>query len=313
MRFLSHKTKHFLILLLKIAIVSGAFYFIYAQLSQSEALDSSILRQTLCQPTNYLWLLLLVVLTFANRFIEILKWQNLASLLQPISIAASAKQVLSALTLGVFTPNGIGEYAGKALYFDKKQTGNVIFLNMVCNGVQVLYALFFGLLGLVVLNLIYRLIPGYTIALLFAAIVLILGLLVSVRHLSFKGYSLQTLIAKLRSIPSKTHRKNLLLALGRYGVFTHQYVILYYLFGAELPYFELLCAISCVYLLASSLPNFQFLEFAVKGSIALYIFAALGVDEWTVALVATLIWLLNIVLPVGIGSVFVLLYKTRNN
>jgi hypothetical protein len=75
----------------------------------------------------------------------------------------------------------------------------------------------------------------------------------------------------------------------------------------------LLCAISAIYLLASSLPNFQFLEFAVKGSIALYIFSVLGVNQWVIILVATLIWFLNIVIPVSIGSIFVLTYKINRN
>jgi hypothetical protein len=36
------------------------------------------------------------------------------------------KQVLAALTAGIL-PNGIGEYAGKALYYEKSETTQVIF------------------------------------------------------------------------------------------------------------------------------------------------------------------------------------------
>jgi hypothetical protein len=45
-----------------------------------------------------------------NRYFEILKWQNLASYIKPISVLEATKQVL-ALTAGIL-PNGVGEYAG---------------------------------------------------------------------------------------------------------------------------------------------------------------------------------------------------------
>ncbi|MGG5576428.1 hypothetical protein ACPDHL_03680 [Myroides sp. C15-4] len=311
MKIVSDKTKQFLVLLLKIIVVSSAFYYIYNKLSTDNTIDLVLLKTVFVDPQHRWSLLALLFLTFSNRFIEILKWQNLASLIQPISVGQATKQVLSALTLGIFTPNGIGEYAGKALYFAKKDTGKVIFLNMLCNGVQVIYAILFGLLGLTILNYTHQFIPPYYLWILYGIALTILLLLFSLRHLSIKGYSMHTVIQMLQEIPKNKHRKNLFLALLRYASFTHQYVILYYLFGVDIPYFDLLCAVSAIYLLASSLPNFQFLEFAVKGSIAMFIFTALDVNQWVVALVATLIWLLNIVLPISIGSYFVLTFKVK--
>jgi hypothetical protein len=58
--------------------------------------------------------------------------------LHKISKAEATKQVLAALTAGLFTPNGIGEYAGKAMFFDKSATKKVLFLNLICNGIQMI-------------------------------------------------------------------------------------------------------------------------------------------------------------------------------
>ncbi|KUF44350.1 flippase-like domain-containing protein [Myroides marinus] len=313
MKILSDKTKQYLVLLIKILVVSAAFYYIYNQLSNDDTLDFHILSEVVSKPENYLAIFALMCLTFSNRFVEILKWQNLSSLIKPVSVGQAAKQVLSALTLGIFTPNGIGEYAGKALYFEKKDAPRVIFLNMVCNGVQVIYAIVFGLIGLSILNQFHEIIPNTYLYIVYGVIAVVFTLLFSIRNFAIKGYSIQTIVNLLNEIPKKKHRKNLFLALLRYASFTHQYVILYYLFGVDIPYFELLCAVSAIYLMASSLPNFQFLEFAVKGSIAMFIFTALDVNQWVVALVATLIWLLNIVLPISIGSYFVLTFKVKRN
>jgi hypothetical protein len=52
-----------------------------------------------------------------NRYFEILKWQNLASYIKPISVLEATKQACCS-NCRDFTPNGVGEYAGKALYYE---------------------------------------------------------------------------------------------------------------------------------------------------------------------------------------------------
>jgi hypothetical protein len=44
--------------------------------------------------------------------------------------------------------------------------------------------------------------------------------------------------------------------------------------------------------------------------VAVYFFGILGVNEWVVVFVTTLMWFLNVVLPVVIGSYYVLNFKT---
>jgi hypothetical protein len=64
-----------------------------------------------------------------ESFFEILKWQNLVSFYIKFP-KQSNKTSLAALTAGLFTPNGIGEYAGKAMFFDKSATKK-LFLNLI--------------------------------------------------------------------------------------------------------------------------------------------------------------------------------------
>ena len=129
------------------------------------------------------------------------------------------------------------------------------------------------------------------------------------KSIKVKGYSIEKLIHKINEIPKRIHTKNNLLALCRYLVFSHQYYFLFLAFGVDLPYGILMANIAVVYFLASSLPSFQFLDFAVKGSVAMFFFGKLGVNEWIVVFISTLMWFLNVVLPVVIGSYFVLRFK----
>ena len=132
------------------------------------------------------------------------------------------------------------------------------------------------------------------------------------KNIKIKDYSIQKLIHKINEIPKAIHQKNIFLAVCRYLVFSHQYYFLFLAFDVNLPYFTLMATIAGVYFLASSLPTFQFLDFAVKGSVAVYFFGILGVNEWIVIFISTLMWFLNVVLPVVIGSYYVLNFKIKN-
>lgn len=303
------KTKHFLVLLIKLLIVGGAFYFIYNQLANNSKLDWAQFLVLFKKNQSVAGISFILLLSILNRYFEILKWQNLASYIKPISVSEATKQVLAALTAGIFTPNGVGEYAGKVLYYKKTETKQVVFLNLMCNGVQMVLTVFFGIFGLLYFNAQYNVITTETVIILFVILILIFTLLFSVKKLTIKGYSIEKLIHKINKIPKSIHKKNIFLAVCRYVVFSHQYYFLFLAFDVDLPYLTLMAAITSVYFLASSLPTFQFLDFAVKGGVSIYIFGILGVNEWIVIFITTLMWFLNVVIPVIFGSFYVLNYK----
>lgn len=306
-----HKTKQFLVLLIKILIVGGAFWFIYNQLANNDKLDWQkfiVLFQKNQSVGGITFILLLSVL---NRYFEILKWQNLAQHIYKISVSESTKQVLAALTAGLFTPNGVGEYAGKALFFKKSEAKKVVFLNLICNGIQMVLTIIFGIFGLLYFNSLFNVITPKTVLILFGILIAVILFLFSIKKIAIKGYSIEKLIHKINEIPKSIHQKNILLGICRYLVFSHQYYFLFLAFDVDLPYLTLIATIASVYFLASSLPTFQFLDFAVKGGVAIYFFGILGVNEWIVVFISTLMWFLNVVLPVVIGSYYVLNFKTK--
>jgi len=306
-----HKAKQFLVLLIKLLIVGGAFYFIYTQLANNDKLDWTKFQKLVLEKQSFANIAFILFLTFLNRFLEILKWQNLVEVINTIKLKEASKQVLGALTAGLFTPNGIGEYAGKALFFDKSQAKKIVFLNLICNGIQMILTIVFGIFGLLYFNANFDVITTKTVGILFGVLILIVAVLFFMKKISIKGYSIEKLIHKINGIPKQIHQKNILLAIGRYLVFSHQYYFLFLIFDVEIPYFLLMATIASVYFLASSLPTFQFLDFAVKGSVAVYFFGLLGVNEWIVVFISTLMWFLNVVIPVVIGSYLVLNLKSK--
>ena len=308
---ISDKAKQFLVAAAKILIVGFAFYFIYNQLANNHKLEWQKFVDLFQQNWTIPGILFILSLSFLNRFLEILKWQNLVGSFKPIGMAESTKQVLAALTASIFTPNGIGEYAGKALYFESAETKKILFLNLINNGIQMILSVVFGIFGLLYFNAQFGIMTTQTVGIIFLLFCALLFASFFFKSVAIKGYSLEKLIHKINEIPKTIHRKNIFLGLFRYLVFSHQYYFLFLAFDVNLPYLTLMSVIASMYFLASSLPTFQFFDFAVKGSVAVYFFSLLGVNEWIVIFISTLMWFLNVVLPVVIGSYYVIKFKTR--
>lgn len=306
---LADKTKQFLVLLIKLLVISSAFYFIYQQIIQNNKLNWAQFMVVLKEKQSVWSIVFILSLSVLNRYIEILKWQSLVGTFKKISLAEATKQVLAALTAGIFTPNGVGEYVGKALFFKKSESKNIVFLNLICNGVQMFLTVGFGILGLIYFNYNFNIIPTQTVLIILLGLAGMMGFVFSVKKIRIKNFSFQDLFDKINKLPKKIHQRNIFLGICRFTVFAHQHYFLLLGFGCKIPYFIGMAAILSMYFLASSLPSFQFLDFAIKGSVALFFFKILGVNEWIIVFVSALMWFLNIVIPVLIGSYFVMKYK----
>jgi hypothetical protein len=95
-------------------------------------------------------------------------------------------------------------------------------------------------------------------------------------------------------------------------VFSHQFYFLLRLFGVETDYITLMALITSMYLLASIIPGLALLDWLIKGTVAIWVFSFLGVNELIVVTITLLMWLLNFGLPAVIGSYFVLNFNFYN-
>ncbi len=309
---ISHKAKQFLLVLVKLLIVSGALYYIVNQLQGEKAIDWRLI-------SNYFSiksLFFLLVLSVLNWVFEILKWQHLVSSFTKISFLEAAKQSLGSLTASIFTPNRIGEYGAKALYFDKKKIKKIIFLNFIGNSSQMLVTTFFGILGFIIsgvvvsetmlwLNFKFSLLH-----LLFLVLFLfVVFLIFKFRKVSIYGLSLQKIIEAIKKLSIGFHVTTLQLSIIRYLIFAHQFYFLLLIFGVEISYSLALATIFSMYFLASIIPSIHLMDVAIKGSVALFLFGKLGVLEWKIITITSVMWLFNLVIPVVIGSFFVMKYQ----
>ena len=147
---LPYKTKQFFFVLIKLSIVVGAFYFIYQKLANNNALSFSdfysfLLKNNVFSLKNILFLLFLSAF---NWFFEILKWKILVSSIKKISLKHALKQSLGALTASIITPNRIGEYGAKAIYYTSKLRKRIMLVNLMSNLLQMSVTIILGIVGL---------------------------------------------------------------------------------------------------------------------------------------------------------------------
>ena len=309
---ISHKAKQFLLVLVKLLIVTSALYYIVNQFQGEKAIDWRLISDYLSIKSLFFLLLFSVL----NWVFEILKWQHLVSSFTKISFLEAAKQSLGSLTASIFTPNRIGEYGAKALYFEKKKVKKIIFLNFIGNSSQMLVTTFFGVLGFVISSivvsesLVWINFKFSLLHLLFLVLFLfVVFLIFRFRKVSIYGLSLQKIIEAIKKLSIGFHVTTLQLSIIRYLIFTHQFYFLLLIFGSEISYSLALATVFMMYFLASIIPSIHLMDVAIKGSIALFLFGKLGIPEWKMITITSVMWLFNLVIPVVIGSFFVMKYQ----
>jgi len=315
LRNISYKYRQFLFFLIKLSIVVGAFYFIYQKTIHNNTISLSDFLIQIEQKlfSNKKAILILFIFTFFNWFFEIIKWKILVSSIKNISIVTSAKQSLGSLTASLFTPNRIGEYGAKAFYFYKKDRKKVLLLNLISNMSQMLITVTFGVWGLVYFMLNFEVdLPLFRLRRFIYYFAIVVASLFGGRYFiskKIRGFYFAKIINFLKSLSSLLILKTVFFSVVRYVIFSHQFYFLLQLFGVETDYYELMMLIFTMYLIASVIPSLPMFDWLIKGSVAVFIFSFVQVNELVIVSITTLMWLLNFGIPAIIGSYFVMNFR----
>ena len=307
----SHKSKQYWLVALKVLVLVLAVGYIVYKIKGEQLVVTTHFKQhfSLRHTPHLLFFLGLAVL---NWSFEIYKWKTSVNIWFSIDLKTATKQALGSLTASLVTPNRIGEYGAKAMYFEPKDRKKVVFLNFVHSSSQMLVTIVFGLPALVYFILEHGVSIAVTkIIVLVSSILLFtfLGYTYRKKQLFISGFSIANVFAKLKEISVKRKLGILSLSVIRYLVFSLLFWFLLQFFGSEAPLFEGFATIFAMYLLVSVIPSFFVLDVVIRGGVAVWLFSYLGVSEVAVLSTVFCMWVLNTVLPAIIGSYFVLTFK----
>ncbi len=311
-RSLPYKTKQFFFVLIKLSIVVGAFYFIFKKIVSHEELYFSDFLAFLNKNDVFSLknMLFLIILSGFNWFFEILKWQTLVSFVKTISFKNALEQSLGALTASLLTPNRIGEYGAKAIYYSTSFRKKIVLLNLLGNVMQMSMTVLFGCVGIIIFAQTYPIeVDSFKIGK-FITILIIVSLfaffIVQDKNFKIKGYSINDVLNFYKKIPRSRLITSSFLSYVRYIIFSFQWYYLLQIFGVNVSYYNAMVVITTMYFFASIIPTIFIFDVVVKGSVAVYLFSIVGVNELTILCIIMTMWLLNVVLPSIFGSYYVL-------
>lgn len=306
-----NKYKRFLLILVKLLIVVGAFYFLTEKLANNQLLSfKQFTAQLSVLFSGSIWyIILLLLFTDANWILELFKWKKLATVEKSISFFEAYEQCFASLAASIITPNRIGEYGAKALYFEKANRKKIMLLNFIGNFIQLSVTVFFGIFG------IHFLIENYNfqfpeinfLKIFLLLLILVIIILLGRRRIVYKTRDF------LKTISRKLYVHILGFSFLRYLFFSHQFIFLLYIFGVDIEYFTAINFIFSMYFITSVIPSLAIFDWAIKGSVAVWLFSFIGINELTILTITTIMWILNFAIPVIIGSIFVLNFKLEKS
>ena len=310
---LSHKSKQYGLLALKVLILTVTFGYIYMKIKGQEGLSFAQFTASI-HYDNWANYGLFLGLASLNWIFEISKWRTLASVIKPISFAEATKQSLAALTVSLATPARIGDYGAKAYFFSSEHRKRVLLLNFFSNSVQMGITCVFGVIGLfytasrldwtistvhVIIGILFLVFFGITAAVL------------KKRTLLIKGLTLSNVLRYFSQLPKAAKGSTVVYSLIRYLLFSGLFFLLLEFYGAEIAFGSAIPLIFAMYLLVSVVPTLFIFDVVVRGGVAVWLFGLAGVTEWPVLYTVFSMWLLNFVLPAVWGSYYVITHRKK--
>lgn len=263
------------------------------------------------------------LLSIPNFMCETQKWRILMQAFFPVKWSLALKAVLVGTTMAIFTPNRIGEYAGRVLYIPKKYALETITVTMVGSLSQMIVILFFGLISLFFLKAPFfagQFISQFYFGILAIVVSVVLLCLITIYY---KIGGLPTLLNRLNYLKKHLSKLQVLQrytqkdlvnvqawAMLKYGIFTTQFVLL--LLAFNIPFtFSLFFLVMFIFLIQTLVPTVALLEIGVRSNVALFVIGLLSDNTTGILAASLLLWIINLMLPALLGAV--LLFQTKKS
>jgi uncharacterized membrane protein YbhN (UPF0104 family) len=322
------KLYRYLGMFLKALMLVLTFWFIYDRIFSTKDLQeiSGYFKSHL-NDSSKLWMFILAVLLMTvNWGLETYKWRYLILKIENISFFRAVKAILSGVTVSVFTPNRIGEYAGRVVYINKADRIKAALITVISSFGQLTVTLLVGALAFLFYLQTYH---SETIGSLsiYIAVQLYIVFFVLVL-LAFINTSVLTIIlSRIKFLASRFQKYLevfsyysqsdllivLLLSTLRFLVFSTQYYLLLLFFDVDITLLEAFILIPVYFITLTAIPTITLAELGVREVVAITVFSAISTNEIGMVSTSFAIWLINLAIPAIAGVFFVLrarLFKT---
>ncbi len=254
-----------------------------------------------------------------NWALETLKWRCFLGAFTPVSFLKTYKAVLAGVAVSLFTPNRVGEYAGRMLALDKQAAWGAIFsslLGSLCQWIVLLAAGVPGAFAIasrfsnvepLLLRSFFALGMGLVTILIFAVfnIGIAAGLAQLLPWRSIRRKLMKSLAA-LRRCEQRSIAAALMWAVLRYAVYAGQYYLMLRFFGIDASLPLAAAGIASIFLAQTSLPLPPLAGLLARGELAMVIWGYFTADTAAILAAAYGLFILNLSLPSLVGAWIIL-------
>jgi Lysylphosphatidylglycerol synthase TM region len=305
--------------LLKAAVVLALAWMIYEQIWARE--NAADLWRTFVESLTWgraIWLGVAVLLIPINWAFETLKWKELMKDIESLSFWKMYQAILAGVTLSIFTPNRIGEYAGRILFVQATNNWKTVVATLVGSFSQLLVLLSVGLLGFSFYVGQYLELEVYVLRGIFC-----LGL-AGIGLLSFCFYNIDLMVPVVKRLPlskylqpyvqhlsvlrnyqPKQLSRVLFFAFLRYLTYSLQYYFMLRYFGVDVSLWSGMACIATIFLLQTSIPLPPIMGLLMRGEVALYVWGNFSTNELSILASTFSLWVINMIIPALIGLIFI--------
>ncbi|MCX6291322.1 MAG: lysylphosphatidylglycerol synthase domain-containing protein [Bacteroidetes bacterium] len=307
-------------LLLKATIAVLALWFIYRRVFEKENLSDLLLEYKHIFSDGRKGFLLLIVFLFMilNWSVEALKWKWMISKIEHVSFIKSLEAVFSGLTISFFTPNRVGEYAGRIFHLETADKMKATLITVIENLSQLLVTVIAGSVSLVFYIHYFVNMNNYFFA---GTVVLIIVFVFLCSFLFLNVSLLENLLAKFRFTRTwlkytevfgyfsyRELTRVLALSFLRFFIFTFQFYFLLILFDVHVYYPVALMLISMIFYVMSLVPTIALTEIGVRGAVATFFLGSVTDQHLSILNATVSLWLINLVIPALTGIFFVFMF-----
>lgn len=301
----NNKLYKYINLLLRIVIGLLAIIFIYYKIEQNFNQEIVRIKQT---EIYYSYLFVAFFLLFVNWGIESFKWKYTIKAIDSITFLKAFKYVFTGITIGLLTPNRIGEIPARAMLVNRNKFKEITLKTAVSSYAQLLITLFCGTLALYL--------KQDSVKTLFDTKYVLVGLFILTYVLYFLYFNINKvswLIAKIKFLSDKDVFKALteftflqlnyilLLSFFRFIVFSFQYFLVLKAFGVALNSWDNILLIPICFMITSVIPTILISEIAVRGSVALLVFGTISLLNTEIIIASIVLWIINVACPALLG------------
>jgi uncharacterized membrane protein YbhN (UPF0104 family) len=293
----------------KIVIALSALYFIYHKVFKSDQLPLILSSINTAFNHNITFLIIALVLMPINWLLEAAKWKLICEPLEKLSLSKSSAGVFAGVTVSIFTPNRVGEFAGKVLTLKDGNRLNGIAFSFLTGFAQMTITVFFAAISLCILisnnsALNQNLVFVSTAVLFLTAGLFFVIFFVKLSPPQIIGSRLTTIVISFTNSREKI-KPLLFLSLIRYIVFSIQFYVLLLAFNVELSFSELILIIPLTFFISTLVPSFLLTEIITRTAVAGFLCSTIIPNQNSeAASVAYLfLWIINIATAALIGMI----------